>query len=122
MLSRAAAVSLWIVPLAVVVVLLWRIDRRVGWDAAFTPAAAPEDDGREQRAPSVFGVDSSANGEFWIGVRRGNLGQGAPLLIFSADGQTRRIPAAETIIGRTVFWSAALFPDGASLLVAAGPA
>src|SRR5262249_11591692 len=95
MSSRVAAASLWLVPLTVVVALLWRIDGRVGWDAALAPAAAPEDNGREQRAASVFGLDSSADGDTMLCCRRGQLGRGAPLVMFAADGQPRRLPAAE---------------------------
>ena len=119
MSSRAVAASLWVVPLIVVVAWLWRIDRRVEWDAVFAPAAAPEDDGREQRATSVFALDSSADGDTMLVCLRGHA---VPLLIFAADGQTRRIPAAEALIGQTLFWSAALSPDGRSLVVAGVPA
>jgi WD40 repeat protein len=121
MSSRAAA-ALWLIPLTIVVGSLSCIDRRVGWDSVFAPAAAPEDDGREQRAISVFGLDSSADGDTMLCCRRGHLGRGAPLVIFAADGQPRRIPAAEARIGQSVFWSAALFPDGRSLVVGGGPA
>jgi hypothetical protein len=123
MFSRVTAVSLWLVPLTVVVALLWRIDRRAGWDSVFAPAAAPENACREQRATSVFALDSTADGDMVLCCLRGHLSSRAvPLLIFAADGQTRRVPAAEALIGQTVFWSAALFPDGTSLLVAGGPA
>jgi len=122
MSSRVAAASIWIVPLTVVIASLCWIDRRAGWDAVFTPAAAPEGDGREQRATSVFTLDRTADGDTVLCCLRGDLSHGAPLLILAADGQTRRIPAAEALIGQTVLWSAALFPDGTSLLVAAGPA
>src|SRR5262245_12325655 len=63
-----------------------------------------------------------ADGDILLCCLRGHLSHRAPLLIFAADGQSRRIPAAEAIIRRTVLWSAALFPDGTSLLVAGGRA
>jgi WD40 repeat protein len=122
MSSRAAAVSQWLVPLIVVVASLWWIDKRAGWDAVFAPAAAPKGDGREQHAMSVFALDSTADGDTMLCCLRGDLSHGARLLIFAADGQKRRLPAAEALIGQTVFWSAALFPDGTRLVVAGGPA
>jgi WD40 repeat protein len=122
MSSRAAAVSLWLVPLTFIVASLSWIDRRAGWDAVFAPAAAPEGDGRERLDTTVFALDSSADGDTVLVGLRGHLRHGAPLLIFAADGRTQRIPAAETFIGKNVFWNAALFPDGWSLLVAGGPA
>jgi hypothetical protein len=122
MSSRAAAVSLCLVPLTVIVASCWWIDRRAGWDAVFAPAAAQEGDGRERRDTSVFTLDSSADGDTVLCCLRGHLSHGAPLLIFDADGRRQRIPAAETFISRTVLWNAALFPDGKSLVVGGGPA
>jgi hypothetical protein len=119
MSSRAAA-ALWLVLLTVVVASLWWIDRREGWDAVFAPAAAPESNGREHNATSVFTFDCTEDGETVLGLR--GHPQGAPLLIIGADGHRRRIPSAEAFIGQSVIWSAALFPDGTSLLVAVEPA
>src|SRR5262249_9606146 len=120
--SRAAAVPLWLVPLIVIVASLWWIDSRAGWDVVFAPAAAPEFDGREHRDTSVFALDSTADGDTLLCCLRGHLSHRAPLLIFAADGQSRRIPAGEPLSRQPVLWSAALFPDGTSLLVAGGPA
>src|SRR5262245_39937238 len=117
MSSRAAA-AVWLVLLTVVTASLWWIDRREGWDAVFAPAAAPEDDGREHRATSVFALDSTKDGDTVLCCLLGHPSHGARLLMFTADGWTRRIPAAEALIGQSVFWSAALFPDGRKLLVA----
>jgi hypothetical protein len=122
MSSRIAAALVWLIPVTLIVGSCWWIDRRAGWDAVFAPAAAPESDRRERRDTTVFAVDSSADGEKMLVCLRGHLSHGAPLLIFAADGQARRIPAAEAFISRTVLWNAALFPDGGSLLVAGGPA
>ena len=79
MSSRAAAVSLWLVPLIVIVASLWWIDSRAGWDVVFAPAAAPEFDGPEHRETSVFALDSSADGDTLLCCLRGQLSRGAPL-------------------------------------------
>src|SRR5262249_36168306 len=98
MYSRAAAVSLWLVPLVAIAASVWWIDSRGGWDPVLAPAAAPEADGREHRHTSVFALDSTPDGDTLLCCLRGDLSHGAPLLIFDADGQSRRVPAAEAII------------------------
>ncbi|HTI52355.1 MAG TPA: hypothetical protein VL475_15435 [Planctomycetaceae bacterium] len=91
------------------------------WRNALVASAPAEGTEPERILTSVFALDSSSDGRTVVACLRGDAAVMSPLLIRRDNGPTLRIPAAESLITNSLFFKAAMFPAGESLLVAAFP-
>jgi WD40 repeat protein len=117
MSARLATFLFWLAPVvALSGSILW-VGPRTVWREMFMASADPEEDVGECCVTSVFTLDHSAEGGTVLCGLRGTGTNEASLLVWTDVGAQRRVPAAESMIAQDVFWHAALFPDGQSLLV-----
>lgn len=120
MSSRFVPFLCWLVTLATLTGSTFWIEPRTAWRDVFTASSNSASDDPECPMTSVFALDSSADGATVLCCVRGEGAEVSPLLIWTDDRAMRRVPAANPLISRDLFWQADLFPDGESLLVA-GP-